>query len=199
MNAEFDEIAKFHGHKCPGLAMGYRMTTAVMKLLAESSAADEELVAIVENDACGVDALQWLTGCTFGKGNLMHLDYGKNAFTFYRRSDGKGVRMVARPEALASPDPEWEALRNRLGKEGLTSEEQHRFRELHKGRSQQILSTPLDQLFEFKKPHERIPHHARIMDGLTCESCGEQAMETRTRRFAGKTLCIPCFKQLEQR
>ena len=35
MSIEFDEIAKFHGHKCPGLAMGYRMTKAAMKRLSE--------------------------------------------------------------------------------------------------------------------------------------------------------------------
>ena len=60
-------------------------------------AADEEVVALVETDMCGVDAIQYLTGCTFGKGNLIHKDYGKNAFTFYRRRDNKAVRMVARP------------------------------------------------------------------------------------------------------
>ena len=148
---------------------------------------------------CGVDAIQYLTGCTLGKGNLIHLDYGKSAFTFYRRSDGKGVRIVTRPETMDSPDPEWEALRNRLSDEDVTPEEQQRFRELHEARSQHILDIPLDELFEFKEPHGEIPSNARIMKTLTCESCGEWAMETRTRRFTGKKLCIPCFSQLEQR
>ena len=40
-------------------------------------AADEEIVAVVETDMCGVDAIQFLTGCTFGKGNLIHRDWGK--------------------------------------------------------------------------------------------------------------------------
>jgi formylmethanofuran dehydrogenase subunit E len=162
-------------------------------------AQDEEVVAVVETDMCGVDSIQFLTGCTFGKGNLIHLDYGKNAFTFYRRSDGKGVRIITRPEALESPDPEWEALRDRLGDENLTVEERQRFSELHEARCRQILNIPLDELFELKKPQGNIPHHARIMESLTCESCGERVMESRTRRFAGKTLCIPCFDQLEQR
>ena len=192
------QTQNFHGHMCPGLAMGIRAAEVALRDIGPH-AADEEVVAIVETDMCGVDAIQYLTGCTFGKGNLMHLDYGKNAFTFYRRSDGKGVRMVARPEALASPDPEWEALRNRLGDENFTPEEQQRFSELHKARSQQILDTALDELFEFKEPRGNIPCHARIMDSLTCESCGELVMETRTRRIAGKTVCIPCFNQLEQR
>ena len=66
----YDEIIQFHAHECPGLAMGYRMATASMSELDSIRAEDEEIVAIVENDACGVDALQCVTGCTFGKGNL---------------------------------------------------------------------------------------------------------------------------------
>ena len=59
----YEEIIRFHGHDCPGLAMGYRMATAALENLESFRAEDEELVAIVENDACGVDALQlffWL-------------------------------------------------------------------------------------------------------------------------------------------
>jgi formylmethanofuran dehydrogenase subunit E len=148
---------------------------------------------------CGVDAIQFLTGCTFGKGNLIHLDYGKNAFSFYRRSDGKGIRLVTRGEALDSPDPEWEALRSRLGDPNLTQEERDRFRQLHEARSRQILDIPLENLFEVKKPQGKIPSYARIMDSIDCESCGEKVMETRTRRFSGKTVCIPCFNHMEQR
>ena len=58
----YEEIIQFHGHECPGLAMGYRMATAAMNELDSIRAEDEEIVAIVENDACGVDALQCVTG-----------------------------------------------------------------------------------------------------------------------------------------
>jgi formylmethanofuran dehydrogenase subunit E len=186
----------FHGHMCPGLAIGIRAAEVALRDIGPH-AEDEEVVALVETDMCGVDAIQYLTGCTFGKGNLIHLDYGKNAFTFFRRSDGKGVRIVTRSGAFSSPDPEWEELRNRLGNEDLTPKEQKRFWELHRARSQQILDTPLDELFDFKNPQKNIPSHARIMDSLSCDSCGESVMETRTRRFSGKTLCIPCSSQME--
>lgn len=188
----------FHGHMCPGLAIGIRAAEVALRDIGPH-AQDEEVVAVVETDMCGVDAIQFLTGCTFGKGNLIHLDYGKNAFTFYRRSDGKGIRLVTRPEALDAPDPEWEALRSRLGDENLTQEERDRFWELHEARSRQILDIPLEDLFEVKKPQGKIPSQARIMDSVACESCSERVMETRTRRFAGKILCIPCFEKLEQR
>ena len=51
-------------HSCPGLAMGSRAAKIGLWELKEERAADKELVAVVEADACGVDAIQLLTGCT---------------------------------------------------------------------------------------------------------------------------------------
>jgi len=95
----YTEIVKFHGHECPGLAIGYRMASAALEELRSTRAEDEEIVAIVENDACGVDALQCVTGCTFGKGNLLFRDYGKQVYTLYSRSTGSGVRVVFHGES----------------------------------------------------------------------------------------------------
>ncbi len=36
----YEEIIQFHGHECPGLAMGYRMATAAMDKL-DSIRADQ--------------------------------------------------------------------------------------------------------------------------------------------------------------
>jgi formylmethanofuran dehydrogenase subunit E len=188
----------FHGHMCPGLAIGIRAAEVALREIGPH-AHDEEVVAVVETDMCGVDAIQFLTGCIFGKGNLIHLDYGKNCFTFYRRSNGKGIRLVTRRQALDPPDPEWESLRSRLSEADLTQEERDRFRQLHEARTKKILDLPLKNLFEIKEPPGKMPSHARIMDSVACESCGEGVMETRTRRFMGKTVCIPCFSEMEQR
>ena len=72
----FDDAVKFHGHACPGLAIGYRVANLALKELG-GRARDEELVAIVENNSCAVDAIQLICGCTFGKGNLIFKDFGK--------------------------------------------------------------------------------------------------------------------------
>ncbi|NOZ25951.1 MAG: formylmethanofuran dehydrogenase, partial [Nitrospirae bacterium] len=71
----FEDAVRFHGHVCPGLALGYRVSDLVLRELGPRSE-DEELVAIVENNSCAVDAIQVMTGCTFGKGNLIFRDYG---------------------------------------------------------------------------------------------------------------------------
>jgi formylmethanofuran dehydrogenase subunit E len=167
-----EQTLAFHGHMCPGLAIGIRAAELALREIGPHSQ-DEEVVAVVETDMCGVDAIQFLTGCTFGKGNLIHLDYGKSAFTFYRRSDGKALRVVARPGGAGPPDPEWQKLREKWGKETLTPEEQERFKLLHEARCRQILGTPIEQLFERAEPQMKLPRPARIMDSVPCEECGE--------------------------
>ena len=81
----------------------------------------------------------------------------------------------------------------------MTQEERDRFRQLQEARTRNILDLPLKNLFEIKEPQGKMPNNARIMDSVTCESCGEGVMETRTRRFMGKTVCIPCFNEMDQR
>ncbi len=87
----------FHGHSCPGLAIGMRAAEIALQEMAGTDPAD--LVCVSETDMCGVDAIQFLTGCTYGKGNLLHRDYGKMAFSFYNRGDGRAIRLLFNPEA----------------------------------------------------------------------------------------------------
>ncbi len=81
LQKDWEDCIAFHGHECPGLAIGFRMAHAARTRLGIISAHDEELVCVTENDACGVDAIQFLLSCTLGKGNLIFRDRGKHAFT----------------------------------------------------------------------------------------------------------------------
>ncbi|MEN6351189.1 MAG: formylmethanofuran dehydrogenase subunit E family protein [Syntrophomonas sp.] len=80
LDNDWNKAVEFHGHTCVGLALGYRVGKATLKHLDSSRAPDEELIAIVETDNCALDALQVLTGCSIGKGNIFLRDYGKNVF-----------------------------------------------------------------------------------------------------------------------
>ncbi len=191
------QTIKFHGHSCPGLALGIRAAELALAKLGRAS--DEEIVAVVETDMCGVDAVQFLTGCTFGKGNLIHLDYGKNAFTFYRRSDGKGIRIVTKSRTSRDQDDELSALRKKMLKEKLTPVEQERMEKGKAARIERIMDADPQDLFEVKPAQGPIPRKARILQSLVCEACGEATMESRTRRFLDQTLCIPCFEAMEKR
>jgi formylmethanofuran dehydrogenase subunit E len=175
MNPPYKDIIAFHGHSCPGLAIGYRMTKAALDFLSESRSADEELVAIVENNACGVDALQYLSGCTFGKGNLIFKDYGKHVYTLYDRKTKRGVRVCFNDRNVP------EAMR--------------------KDRDQLIdwlQSAPEEEIVSVKEVQVDEPEPARIMKTVTCAFCGEGVMETRVREIHGRPACIPCAEKIEQ-
>jgi len=187
----------FHGHSCPGLAIGIRVSEVVMDRFERSM--DEEIVAVVETDMCAIDAIQFLTGCTFGKGNLIHLDHGKSAFTFHSRKKGESIRIVTRSNAVSNPDDGLISLRKKEAREKLTHEEQERLKKAIDNRTKKIMESDLDKLFEVKPVPSHLPRKARILESIVCQECGEATMESRTRRLFGQTLCIPCFNAAEKR
>jgi len=169
------EAVQFHGHSCPGLAMGYRMTKAALDHFSIERAEDEELVVIIENDACGTDAVQLLSGCTFGKGNLIFKDYGKMIYTFYNRKSGKAIR-ISRPTKF---------------KESLTGKDLSR-----KEMINWILSASKTEIVKLEEVTIPKPEFARILKTVTCEFCGETVTETRVYNLDGKVICIPCYEKL---
>ncbi|MFC2027674.1 FmdE family protein [Chloroflexota bacterium] len=168
----YDDLIAFHGHSCPGLAIGYRMTIAAIDFLSGSHAVDEELVAIVENNACGVDALQYISGCTFGKGNFIFKDYGKQVYTLYDRNTRIGVRVAFNPQNIPED----------------ISKDRDRF-------AHWLLTSDEGDVVSLKEVHIEEPEPARIMDTVVCESCRELVMSTRTRDLDGKSVCIPCSEK----
>ena len=134
------EVIRFHGHWCPGLAIGIR--AAEWALQEVGRAGDEEVVAVVETDMCGVDAIQYLTGCTFGKGNLIHLDHGKNAFAFFRRRDQKAIRIVARPDMFGDLHDKLSALSAKMQHLGLSLEEETEWHKVREDISRKVMSIP---------------------------------------------------------
>ena len=100
--ALWEKCAAFHGHICGGLTIGYKAALYAMELLELEFSDDELVVCISENDACGVDAIQVILGCSIGKGNLLFHMRGKQAFSTYNRKNGKSVRLVLmeKPEGM---------------------------------------------------------------------------------------------------
>jgi formylmethanofuran dehydrogenase subunit E len=180
-------IVDFHGHMCPGLAMGIRAAEVALAEIGPHSV-DEEVVAVVETDMCGVDAIQFLTGCTFGKGNLIHLDYGKNAYTFVRRADARAIRISGRPRRSGAAP-----LGDGPGDEAPDGQE--RSPASMEERSEAILAAPIDELYEVRTVDAVVPPTARVFASLDCASCGEATMETRIHLLDGRRLCPPCFER----
>jgi len=188
----FEDVVDFHGHSCPGLALGYRVSRRALKELGNRSK-DEEVIAMVENNSCAVDAVQVMTGCTFGKGNLIFRDYGKQVYTFIRRPSGRSVRISVIWERPAETDEEKKMWDRYAG--GDRSRKVIAFVHSRKTANlRSIRDAGDDQLFVVIRGKEPVPPAAEIYRSIRCASCGEKVAEPKLRVKQGKLLCIPCFE-----
>ncbi len=94
------EAEAFHGHICPGQVLGVRLALLGCRAVGiEQPKRSKQLIAWVEVDRCGADAVQTVTGCRPGKRTLKLVDYGKLAATFLNTETGYAVRVVARADS----------------------------------------------------------------------------------------------------
>jgi formylmethanofuran dehydrogenase subunit E len=196
LSSDFTKCVQFHGHTCPGLAIGFQAAEILMKRLGVLKSPDEELVAVVETDACGADAIQVMTGCTFGKGNLIFKNYGKHAFSLMDRGKRKGIRVCLRPDAFES-DMEYLSLSKKVQNDKASAKETKRFRHLQQERVQKVLEADPGSLFKIEEISPDLPAKARIMESGICDLCGEPTKVDLLRHMNGKRLCIPCAEGRE--
>ncbi len=185
---------QFHGHICPGLLIGVRAAEFAQKHLDISQDYDEELLAIVETDSCGVDAIQAILGCTFGKGNLIFNDYGKNVYTIASRDKNRAVRIAQKYGATSFRESERFRELNR--KQVLSEEEAAEKENLTGILFEKIMTMPVENLFTWEDVELKMPGKAQIHATRQCAVCGEGVMETRTRQTETGILCIPCYNKL---
>lgn len=168
----WEKAAAFHGHVCGGLAIGFKAAMYAIKLLDVTFSEDEQVVCIAENDACGVDAVQAVLGCSVGKGNLLFHMTGKQAFSFYNRNTGKAVRLY-----LKARTPE-----------GLKKEDSCRF----------YLDCDFEEMFEVSQPKIALPERARIFKSVACSRCGEITAESMIRMENGEAVCLDCCNRYDR-
>ena len=167
----WQDCVSFHGHACGGLTIGYKASLYAIRLLELEFSDDEQVVCIAENDACGIDGIQVMLGCSIGKGNLLFHMRGKQAFSFYNRKNGKSVRLVLKPRP-----------------EGMTREDAFAYYQN---------CTP-EEMFEVKTATICVPEKARMFDSFVCECCGETTGANWIRLADGKKLCLDCYEHYDR-
>ena len=162
----WQDCIKFHGHQCPGLAIGFRAAELASELMSLTYSKDEEVICISENDACGVDAIQYITGCTVGKGNLIFKNVGKMAFTFLNRETNEGYRFLLNPLPKDIED-----------------------------KIDYILNEDREKVFKISKSNIEFPKKAERMATIICDKCSEGAAESKIRLQKGLKLCLDCYSE----
>lgn len=188
----FDDVVEFHGHSCPGLALGYRVSLAALRELGLGAASrDEEVTAVVENDSCAVDAVQVMTGCTFGKGNLVFRDYGKQVYTFTRRATGRSVRIAVDfiPPHESDEDQE---LWKRYSQGDRTEEVLSTVHSRKARKTEEVLRADEADLLRITNIQADPPAEARIFESIRCAVCGEKVAGPKAVSRGDTLVCIPC-------
>lgn len=188
-----ERVVSFHGGLCPALALGIQAARVALDEVG-TNGRDHEVHADSEDQTCGLDAVQYLTGCTLGNRDLRILSHGKFAFTFHRRSDAKTVRVAARPSAWEW-DPEHIGLFARVQAGVATPTQVERFQRMHKQRAEAILEANPRDLFDITTagvaPPAR-PYSPRPT--VVCSSCAELVSSDHVREVHGRPYCVVCAR-----
>lgn len=189
---DWQKVINFHGHACCILAIGYRAAKLALSLLEEASEKGEQPVALVETVDCSTDAVQVLTGCTFGGRRLKVKETGKYAFSLgYPSTDG-AVRVVLRPGVLSRLGEPFLKLMEKVANGEAGAEEKEQFYNHQAGLMQYILNAPSEELFNVQKV-KLSPMPAGFMFQFTCcDNCREEFLSARAHRINGKVLCPVC-------
>lgn len=97
LEADWEAARRFHGHLGPWLALGMRMGQAGLAALgAKPHFGITVRVAcrLKPPVSCLIDGLQWMTGATYGKQNLLAEEADDVSVTISADETGKGVRMT---------------------------------------------------------------------------------------------------------
>jgi formylmethanofuran dehydrogenase subunit E len=169
----FDKAKAFHGHVCPGIVLGTRLTIAGMRELGMNPhEPHHNLIVYMEIDRCGADAVQAITGCSLGHRSLKHKDYGKFAATFVDLASGKAVRVSVHEKKRAKHD--LLDIKEVIRILGECPEEE----------IVQIVRVKVDV------PKNDIPGFPQ--GTAICSACGEQVSDNRHVMVDNKPLCRNC-------
>ncbi len=186
---------EFHGHKCPAMPLGLRVGAAAMNRLGVNRAADGQLVALVElgDDHCAhcfADGIQMITGCTYGKGNIRQLNYGKWGVTLVDRASGRAVRVVPKTEAmLANKQSDFFVT---YRQKGIPASEVPS--SVVEPLIARVMTAPDAALLIIGEPFaSALPKKTESFSGFVCERCGEMTVEGYGRILGEQHVCIPCY------
>ncbi len=195
---EYLEIGqKFHGHKCPAMPNGLRVGAAAMNKLGAERSKDGQLLAILElgEDHCATcfaDGIQVITGCTFGKGNIKKLHYGKWGLTLVNKKTKKAVRVTPKAEAMMSNKKTEFFTKYRML--GIPASEVPD--EVVEPLVVKVMNAPEEMIMTISEVFDyELPEKKDSFAGFVCDICGEMVVEKYGRVLGDKKVCQDCYNK----
>ncbi len=191
--AVLNDALAFHGHRCWASAAGVRLGLAAMEALGVSRSGAKQLHAIVEigdhhGGMCFGDGIQFVTGCTFGKGNIEKTGHGKFALTLIDKAGGRAVRVAYRPTRQPLIKATAFMQKRAAGVPASQIPEAEQMEVVHlvwDAPAEDVMTIGPVQSRQWSEPEE-------VVRFLTCPTCEELVAEPYARVANGEVLCIPC-------
>ncbi|MDQ0286910.1 formylmethanofuran dehydrogenase subunit E [Desulfofundulus luciae] len=188
---DWGKVIAFHGHPCCLLAIGYRATKVALGKLGVGGPG-HGLVAVVENRTCAADAVQVVSGCTFGKRNFVYRDNGKYVFTFACMGEGKALRVSLKAGVLSREGDDFVTLMEKVANGVATEEEREEFYRRQEPLMKYILEGPVEEIFEMQFVDSEIRLPELCLEMITCSRCGEEMMKDYAFFQEGRPVCKDC-------
>lgn len=147
LDVSLEEASQLHGHKCPGMTLGYKAARMALKAL-KPAPGHPLLVTIRETCRCPVDGVKAVTGCSEEAGSLVVIHSEDYTFDFLDQATGESITVQLLPGFdIGGLDPEWESVRKFLGPEQATAEERKLFDPVNDRVCQAMLDLPDEAMF----------------------------------------------------
>lgn len=183
----------FHGHRCWASVAGVRVGFAALRALGVKRSGGRQLHAFIEigedhGGMCFGDGVQFVTGCTLGKGNMDKTPLGKLAVTLIERHTNRAVRVSYKPtlqKAIAES-----AFMTKRGQgiepDDIPEAEQMELVDLVWNAPEADVLT-VEPVFQFDR--DWLPE---IMGFVPCAACHELTARAYLRVVGEKHVCIAC-------
>ena len=195
------KAAEIHGHFCPGVALGVMASIRGLRGLGVASQTFdgimEDLLALVEINACFADGVQAVSGCTLGNNALVFRDLGRTAVTFVRRDQDKGLRVRVKPEFRNHVErlaPEFYPLVEKVivRRQG-EAEEMAYFKSQARQAAFGLIELDFEELFDTQWVEPLLPGYAPISPLVLCPRCQETVLAGKTVREGDQAgVCLAC-------
>ncbi|KPV43863.1 FmdE family protein [Alicyclobacillus ferrooxydans] len=185
----------FHGHKCPAVPQGLRAAHLAMDILGVNRArSGGELKAIVELgehhfSGCFADGIQFATGCTFGKGNIVKNPLGKFAVTLVDPRTRRAVRVAVKYDRMMMclDMPFFEQRKKGIPPYEIDPKDVDPL-------IQDVISHDWHDMFDVTTfENYPVQKASESFDAVQCVDCKEMVVSNYAVALNGEFLCKTCF------
>ncbi len=195
LNMTMKMLVDFHGHICPDLVIGAKLSEYIQQLVSETSGLDVGISILAQNCTSAIDAIQVLLGTTFGNQRLQVLDFGKHIYSRLIIDAEKSYMFSMRKQYYGDED-EFENLEQKILNSQITLEEAVNFQKLMDRRIETLFSLTPAELFGCDSIERGQPFYEIPSIYLTCSECGHQVVKNRSINYHNKIYCVSCFQDV---